>query len=391
MLEKFNILIVDDDLSSIQLGINILKLRSDYNIIFATNASKAFQRIDEHQFDLILLDILMEPIDGFEVCNQLKNNPKTKDIPIIFLSSKDDKESIARGFKIGAVDYITKPFFAEELSARVDTHIKLKSYKDKLLYELNLKENYIKHQDKIVQQQSQQAQIGEIISMLAHQWRQPLGAISSAIISMETKKELGKYNLDLKEDRDELFRFCDKKYDHIKEYVKSLSDTIDNFRNFFKPDNNLVSLSLDTPVKKAIQLIGISMENGNIELFTNYNTSKKLPIYENEFMQVILNILKNSKDNFIQKDIKNPKITITTQEEETFDILTICDNGGGIPEDIIDKIFDPYFSTKNEKNGTGLGLYMSKIMIEEHLNGTIKVSNTQDGACFTISINTNKL
>ena len=104
--------------------------------------------------------------------------------------------------------------------------------------------------------------------------------------------------------------------------------------------------------------------------------------YDNELIQVILNILKNSQDNFKERKVENPKIIITIDEN----ILSICDNGGGISEDIIGEIFDPYFSTKDEKNGTGLGLYMSKIIVEEHHNAKLDVVNVDDGVCFSITM-----
>ena len=101
-------------------------------------------------------------------------------------------------------------------------------------------------------------------------------------------------------------------------------------------------------------------------------------------MQVILNLLKNSKDNFLEKNIVAPQITLATYMYDDHSVISICDNGGGIPKEIIDKIFDPYFSTKDEKNGSGLGLYMSKMIIEDHHNGILNVKNTEDGVCFEI-------
>jgi nitrogen fixation/metabolism regulation signal transduction histidine kinase len=107
-------------------------------------------------------------------------------------------------------------------------------------------------------------------------------------------------------------------------------------------------------------------------------------IYQNEVMQVILNILKNSEDNFLEKNIKNKNISISTYKKENEYIISICDNGGGIENEILPNIFNPYYSTKIEKNGTGLGLYMSKIIIEEHNSGLLNVNNLNDGVCFDI-------
>lgn len=130
-----NILVVDDDLKNIQVGVNILKDQGNYHMIFATSGEQALQRVKETSFDLILLDILMQPMDGYEVCEHLKSDPATRDIPVIFLTAKTDTESLVKGFEVGGVDYITKPFNTHELSARVKTHLELKCYHDKEIEE----------------------------------------------------------------------------------------------------------------------------------------------------------------------------------------------------------------------------------------------------------------
>ena len=243
--------------------------------------------------------------------------------------------------------------------------------------------------EKVLQQQTRLAQMGEMISMIAHQWRQPLGAISSSIISMQIKKSSGKFNLDEKADRESYFEFCDKRYKNISEYVQFLTATIDDFRNFFKPDKEKEKVALTIPIQRALKIVGVSMKNKGIDLTTDFQTNKELIMYQNEIMQVILNILKNSEDNFVEKNITNPQIVIKTIQKDEEYIINITDNGGGIPEGILGNIFNPYFSTKSEKNGTGLGLYMSKTMIEEHHKGKLKATNVDDGVCFEIILNNN--
>ena len=129
--DKPAILVVDDDLTNIQVGIRMLKEVGDYQMIFATTGEQALERIKEHDFDLILLDILMQPMDGFEVCRRLKANPANSHIPVVFLTAKTDKDSLIQGFELGGVDYVTKPFNAHELCARVKTHLELKCYHDR--------------------------------------------------------------------------------------------------------------------------------------------------------------------------------------------------------------------------------------------------------------------
>ena len=247
-----------------------------------------------------------------------------------------------------------------------------------------IKENIKK--EKLLQQQTRLAQMGEMISMIAHQWRQPLSAISSSIAIIQVKMAKNRFNFENKEDREKFLKFLEDKHNAISNYTESLSETIDDFRNFFKPDRQKSYTLLTKPIKSALSIIKSSMVNRGITINTNYEIDTKIYMYKNELMQVILNILKNAEDNFKERGIKNGKITISTLKEDDAYIIKICDNGGGISKDIMPKIFDPYFSTKDEKNGTGLGLYISKIIVEEHNNGVLDVINSNDGACFIIKL-----
>ena len=149
MIEQYDILIVDDESQFIQIILNILKEVENYNLVVATSGEQALTLIKEHTFNLILLDIIMQPMNGYEVCEILKSDKATKYIPIIFLTAKDDQESIEKGFRVGSVDYIIKPFYKNELLARVDTHIKLKLYEDELKHEIEVQENLLAQQSKM--------------------------------------------------------------------------------------------------------------------------------------------------------------------------------------------------------------------------------------------------
>jgi len=242
----------------------------------------------------------------------------------------------------------------------------------------------IKDKEKLLLEQSRLAQMGEMISMIAHQWRQPLGAISSAVFSVQTKLALGKFDLDTKEGVEKLLDFLEKKHGSINQYVEFLSATIDDFRNFFKPDKSKELIMVTIPIHRALQIVKSSLESKGIYLETNFKCNEAVYMYQNEMMQVILNVLKNSEDNFLEKGIENPKIIISTYLENNQYVISLLDNGGGIPEDILISIFDPYFSTKAEKNGSGLGLYMSKTMVEEHSGGKLIAHNIEDGVEFKI-------
>lgn len=238
-------------------------------------------------------------------------------------------------------------------------------------------------QEKRLIEQSRLAQMGEMISMIAHQWRQPLSAISTTALDVEVKLELGVYDLETPEGKDECQDYILEKLESISGFVQNLTSTIDDFRNFYKPNKLSTQVELSDVVQKALNIINAQLNNTKIEVIKEFNSKEVLEIYDSEMMQVIINILQNAKDNFVEKEIANPQIKISTDKN----VITIVDNGGGIPEDIIDKIFDPYFSTKDEKNGTGLGLYMSKTIVENHHNGKLIASNKDGGTCFTIEVN----
>ena len=243
-----------------------------------------------------------------------------------------------------------------------------------------------KQKDEQLLQQSRLAQMGEMISMIAHQWRQPLGAIGSAIISMKLQLRSSSINFTNKQETKEYLIKLDKKYDNINEYVQFLSATIDDFRNFFKPNKEKEKINIILPIKKALKIVEVPLKDKNITIKTFYESTGKVLIYSNEITQVILNILKNAEDNFIEKQISGAEISINVKKVQSDFIINISDNGKGIKKELLSKIFDPYFSTKLDKNGAGLGLYMSKIIIEEHNMGKLVAINTKEGIEFIIKL-----
>jgi len=245
----------------------------------------------------------------------------------------------------------------------------------------SLEHELAKQQQQLITQ-SRLAQMGEMISMIAHQWRQPLGAISASIINLRLRLELEDFDFTTKEGAQEASDYFLEQFEGIDVLVHNLTTTIDDFRNFYKSNKKSVVVSFQDVAEKALRIIKTSLINDDIKLTYHYNADVKLELYDNEIMQVLLNILKNSQDNFKEKETENPEIIITVNEN----CISICDNGGGVPEALLDKIFDPYFSTKSGKNGTGLGLSMSKTIIEEHHEGSLKVFNTENGVCFKIEV-----
>ena len=231
-----------------------------------------------------------------------------------------------------------------------------------------------RQKDKQLAQQARLAQMGEMISMIAHQWRQPLAAISSLSVALNLKSQLGSLNKDIILDLS-----C-----KITENSKHLSNTIDDFRDFFKPNKEKRESTFNEIVSDVLNIVESSIATKNISIIKDLKNEDKFSSYPNEIKQVVLNLIKNADDILLDNEIKEAIIKISTYDDDNNIILEISDNAGGIPEDIIDKIFDPYFSTKTKKDGTGLGLYMSKTIIEEHCSGKLIASNSETGAVFKI-------
>lgn len=230
--------------------------------------------------------------------------------------------------------------------------------------------------EKMLIQQSKMAEMGDMLSMIAHQWRQPLNQISYVIMNIDSAYEYQELSRE----------YLDSKIKEANEQLEFMSATIDDFKNYFRPDKEKELVLVSDVVQKSIILMQNSLDVSAIEITQTSEGNALTYIYKNEFIQVLLNLIKNAKDALVENKIKNPKIVIKSIMTREKLVVEVYDNGGGIDEKIIDKIFDPYFSTKDKKQGTGLGLYMSKMIIDEHLNGQLSVHNTKLGVCFKIEI-----
>ncbi len=237
-----------------------------------------------------------------------------------------------------------------------------------------LKEEKAK-QENILIQKSKMASMGEMIGNIAHQWRQPLSQISG--LFMDISSAYAYNELDKK--------YIEQTIDEADDLIEYMSHTIDDFRNFFSPHKTKEEFLASEALDKVVKIIKSSFEFYEIDL--DITVEDELPIfgYANEYSQVLLNILSNAKDILIEKEIKNPQIKVKITRQNNKTTLSIEDNAGGIEQDTLERIFEPYFTTKYEY-GTGIGLYMSKIIIEKNMDGLIGVSNTKEGAKFTITI-----
>ena len=251
-------------------------------------------------------------------------------------------------------------------------------------YEVELVQSMQK-KDKMLFQQTKMAAMGEMLGNIAHQWRQPLSVISTVATGLKMKIEHDMA------DKDEMIQDLDFQ----NQIAQHLSQTIDDFRNFFKYDKKKVEFDISKVLKKDIELISISLKGNNIEIISDCDNEINVYNYENEFMQAVLNILNNAKDSLISSDCEKKLIFVKCAQKDKNAVISIKDNGGGIDEEIIDKIFEPYFTTKHKAQGTGIGLFMTKQIIEDHMNGKIEAKNVSyeyegeifNGAEFTVSVN----
>lgn len=232
-----------------------------------------------------------------------------------------------------------------------------------------------RQKDFMLIQQSRLAAMGEMIGNIAHQWRQPICTLSLILSNILDDYECGTLTLDVLE----------KKVVNGQKLIDKMSTTIDDFRYFFKPERKKSWFSVDKTIIETVSLIHTSFIHYNIHI--DYVSPSQIILalgYANETSQVILIILSNAKDAILESKLSYGSVKIRVATTGEYAIVSIQDNGGGIDDRIIDKIFDPYFTTKNDSHGTGIGLYLSKMIIEENMGGRIEVENTPDGAEFRI-------
>lgn len=273
--------------------------------------------------------------------------------------------------KLGAMSRIP----GIELEVSLSNESKLTHTNQELVQKLQAALERYLDQENILLHQTRQAAMGEMVSILAHQWRQPITAIGLGVDNILMDMMLSEH-LDMHELKENLHL--------IRDQVNYLSQTIDDFRDFFLPDRDREEVMLRDCIEAALNVIETNLLHHGIQIEKTYGDTNPFLLYKNEMVQVILNILKNADDVLLERNVSNAVIRLQTVEHEDTIEVSICDNAGGIPAEIIHRIYEPYFTTKNEHNGTGIGLYMSKTIIEEHCCGKLQAKNVDNGACFTI-------
>jgi two-component system sensor histidine kinase/response regulator len=376
----FNILIVDDNPQNLQVLAKILQ-ENNYEIEFATNGEAALKWLKDKKFDLILLDINMPGMNGFEVCKKIRSNPELNNVPVIFLSADTDRESILKGFDLGAQDYVTKPFDSRELLARVRTHLALKDSLEKLeKFNKSLEEKVIERT-----QQLQEANVKlealnlrlidldkaktDFLNLISHEIRTPLNGILGPMELLRDTPNAHEIS--------DLIEILDMSVKRLERFsLNALLITRLKTKQFeIRKDrihlSNLINEVLDEEKEK--------FQSKNIQVKRNDNISLDLIYGEVELIKkCIINIL----DNAVRFSPENNTVEIDTYVEEQTIICEIKDNGKGFATGTVDHIFELFTTDDDYKdNSIGIGLPIAKMIMEAH-NGSIIIGNNPNGGAF---------
>jgi len=370
-MKEIKILYVEDEAGIRENTKRPLSYMCD-QLIIASDGKEGLEMYKLYNPDIVVSDIKMPNMTGIDMAKEIKKI--NQDQHIVFTTAHSENSFFMDAIEMQVDGYILKPIDYELLENKIHNIIK----------QIHLQNDYLIQQEQIKQQelemltQSKNAQMGEMIGNIAHQWRQPLSVISTAATGIQIKKELGYI-----EEEEEM-----KLLESINTNAQFLSQTIDTFRDYIKEEKELHEVVIQDRINIALKIIDAAIENSSITLINNANNHSpvKLTLIVGELSQVIINLINNAKDILVEKDIENKWIKVDLETTNDSVIITIEDNGGGVPLDIKDRIFDPYFTTKHKSQGTGLGLHMSKEIMEKHLNGKLYVKNSENGAKFYMEL-----
>ncbi|MDZ8031059.1 MULTISPECIES: sensor histidine kinase [unclassified Nostoc] len=400
------ILIVDDNPTNLSLLCEALNSEG-FRFRVAVDGESAIAQVERNQPELILLDVQMPGIDGFETCRRLKANPVTQNIPIIFTTALADTESKTKGFSLGAVDYIPKPFAQEEVIARVRVHLQLKQLTESLEQQVSDRTRALQKAQVQLVQQEKLSTLGELIAGIGHEINNPINFISSNIpplqeyitavtellllYEQEYPNPTAKItktieNLDLNFVLEDMGKILNSL--HIgSERIRNLSSSL---RSFCRSDSDAkISADLHQGIDSTLMILQhrlhANSDRPRIEVIKNYGELPQVKCYLGQMNQVFMNILANAIDALdeaiMEGKISNiiPQIKIITEiDSQQLVIIRIADNGIGIPERLKKRLFEPLFTTKTVGKGTGLGLSIAyQIIVEKH-EGILEV-NSQPG------------
>lgn len=373
MNKKFDnkILLVDDDPKNLQVAMNILK---DYNVIFAQSGEKALTLLEKNKFDLILLDIVMPIMDGYTVCKEIKKNINLRNIPIIFLTVKDEEKDIVKGFDLGAVDYVTKPFFSQVLLKRVESHLKLALVMDELKkMNSNLNSiveeqvNELRRKDKLIVQQSRIDAMSDIIEVISQQWKVPLDKIKLYLQSLDLKLS----DIETLEN-DSIFK------NTISE-VNKLEKIMNDFHKFFNKEvTELVNLKVS--IDNSVLSLKNELTKSKIKINITGDILLSVNIVFKEIEHIFTKLISKSIENFEENnDLRKIDINFETNNDSIF--ITFEDNSRIYSESEIKKLFEvPSFL--NDKS-FDLGYYLIKVFVEKN-TGILLVKALDNGIKYII-------
>ncbi len=348
-------------------------------VIVSDNGSDALIKYNENKIDIILTDIEMPKLNGIKMIEEIRK--MNQNIPILILSAYSNSEYFLDAIKLGIDGYIIKPISSEQLFLTIKKSVtRINMEKENEMYkkhlELKVEEEISKrkYEEKILIQQSKLAAMGEMMDAVAHQWKQPLNI-------MKMKVDMLQYDFDDNHIDD---KYIKEFIDHHGEIMTHTINTLDEFRNFFRPNNNIENFSMEEIIDSTLLLVKDEFIKHKIKFVKEIKENYFLNGNKNDLKDLILNIINNSKDAFIEKDINNRVINIKLYIDDYQQKLEISDNAGGIPRDIIDTIFKTNFTTKAKTGGTGIGLYISK-QITDKFGATLNVRNIENGVLFIFS------
>ncbi|HBK96474.1 MAG TPA: hybrid sensor histidine kinase/response regulator [Microcoleaceae bacterium UBA10368] len=387
--ERSIILIVDDNQTNLDVLFELLR-NYGFKVLVALDGESAIEQTEYIHPDLILLDIMMPGIDGFETCRRLKADPPTRDIPIIFMSALSDTIDKVKGFQAGAVDYITKPFQHEEVLSRIETHLTIRSLQKKLqeknaeLAHLNQNlERLIEQKTKQLIDQEKTAIIGRLTQGMVHNLKSPLQVIQTSVDLIETKAT--------KIQEDSFYNYT--KY--IIQSVTKINQIMDTLMIKSRKEQNqdLQLVNINDLVQRELQLLegNLYFKNKIKKKYVFDEQIDSIPLLYSYISQVFYNLINNAMDSMWGK--KTRELTIVTRQDESKIYMDIADTGCGIAPEDLSKVFDPFYSSKppkgeekkeGEPTGTGLGLYTC-IELLKPFNGEIAISsNLGKGSVFTV-------
>lgn len=419
------ILVVDDTPANLEVVAEVLS-DAGYEVAIATDGERAIKQANLSQPDLILLDVMMPGIDGFETCRQLKASATTGDIPVIFMTALSDTTDKVRGFTLGAVDYITKPFQTAELLARVTTQLKLRHLSQTLEQQVEqrtteLKETLLQLQQSQMQivQSEKLATLGQLVAGVAHEINNPVNFIHGNLTHVQgyatdllsfvelfqrhranAAPELQQAAADL--DLDFIQDDLPKTLASMKVGTQRIYEIVRSLRNFSRSDEAGYSIvdiheGLDSTLLILQHRLKGKPEHPEIQVIRDYGQLPLVECHAGSMNQVFMNILANAIDALEELHTRCSaperqqhlgQITIrTTMIDDEWIQIAIADNGPGIPPDLQSRIFDPFFTTKPMGKGTGIGMSIShQIITEKHRGKLICVSSPNQGAEFMIQI-----